>query len=248
MTSARPCDERIDVEHEGRTLPLEIWRPETGPSPAVLVICELLGLNDDIRRIARRFADHGYLAAAPDLYRGGHYLRCAWRSLIGLQLGTDGGPSGRDLQAALDLLDARDDVTSTGAIGFCMGGGFALLLGTMGTARAVGGFYGPSPTFDRMQRHMCPVVGGYGARDRRFAREGEALRASLEQLDVPHDIRIYDGCGHSFMSESHELSTVERSIGRALFAVDYDEAAAEDSWSRILAFFAEHLGAAEGAP
>lgn len=243
--SVRRCDERIDVAHDGASLPVEVWWAPRRPAPAVLVISELFGLNDDIRRIAVRLADHGYTAATPDLWRGKHWARCAWRTLAGLQLG-GGGRAANELDAALRHLDAHPDVRGTGAIGFCMGGGFALLLGTRGTARVAGGFYGVTPAFEAMQRHMCPVVGGYGAKDTAFAREGRKLDAALDRLAVPRDLKVYEGVGHSYMNQ-HEPS-LSTSVGRALLAVGYDERAAEDSWSRMLAFFAEHLGQPATSP
>lgn len=239
---AATADRRIDVVHDGRVLPVELFETGRGPGPAVLVISEIFGLNDDIRRIARRFADHGYTAAAPDLYRGGHWMRCAWRAIGGLQLSSTGGRAAHELEAALQALEARDDVTAAGAVGFCMGGGFAMLLGTMGTCKATGAFYGTVPVMRRMEQRMCPVVGGFGGKDPLFAREGRKLKAALTELEVPHDVEIYEHCGHSFMSHQDDVDPVNLAVGRALMAVGYDEAAAEDSWTRMLAFFAEHLG------
>jgi carboxymethylenebutenolidase len=76
------ADEHCTVSADGPTIPVEIFRPAStaGRVPAVLVLHEIFGLNDDIRRIARRFADNGYLAAAPDFLAGGWYLGCIVRA------------------------------------------------------------------------------------------------------------------------------------------------------------------------
>lgn len=87
---------------------------------------------------------------------------------------------------------------------------------------------------------MCPVVGGYGTKDVVFTREGRKLQTALDELDVPNDIAFYEGAGHSFMS--HHDPGFPTTIGRALLAVGFDQEAQADSWDRMLAFFAEHLG------
>jgi carboxymethylenebutenolidase len=98
-----------------------------GPWPGVVVIHEAFGLVDDVRRIADRFGDHGYLALAPNLFAWGNSrFACVRAAFRELSVGT--GRMFDDLEAARGWLAARDDCTGrVGVIGFCMGGGFALL-------------------------------------------------------------------------------------------------------------------------
>ena len=97
-----------------------------GPWPAVVIIHEAFGLNDDIRGKADEFAAHGYLALAPDLFDGKSWIRCI-RSAF-QQLRARQGPAFEALDAAREFLVARPDCTGkAGVIGFCLGGGFALL-------------------------------------------------------------------------------------------------------------------------
>ena len=236
--SALGPDETLTVQVDGRALPLEIFRPRrSGRGPAVLVIHEIFGLNDDIRRIARRFAEHGYLAAAPDLMVGGWYLGCVLRAARDLRAGSGGNVA--VLEAAIAALQARPDVDRVGAAGFCMGGGFALLLGTRQRVDAAGVFYGDVRSDDELAR-VCPVVGGYGGRDRLFAPQGRRLIETLRALGKEHDVRMYEDAGHSYMNDAgHPLLAM---VTRPLMAVAYDPVAAEDSWRRMLAFFARHLG------
>lgn len=236
--AAPGSDETLTVQADGRALPVEIFRPQrSGRGPAVLVIHEIFGLNDDIRRIARRFADNGYLAAAPDLMSGGWYLGCVLRAARDLRAGS--GASVAVLEAAIAALEARPDVDRVGAAGFCMGGGFALLLGTRQRVGAAGVFYGDVRPADELAR-ACPVVGGYGGRDRLFAPQGRRLVETLTACGTAHDVRIYEDAGHSYMNDAgHPLLAL---LTRPLMAVAYDPVAAEDSWRRMLAFFARHLG------
>lgn len=229
--------ERFTVTAGARTIPVELFRPASAErAPAVMVLSEIFGLNDDIRRIARRFAANGYVAAAPDFLAGGWHLGCVARAARDLRAGE--GPTVAVLEAVVAALGARPDVGRVGVVGFCMGGGYALLLGTRTPLGAAGAFYGDVPARDALAR-ACPIVGGYGGRDRIFAPQGRRLVADLDALGRPHDVVIYEGAGHSYMNEAgHPLLAM---LTRPLMAVAYDEGAAEDSWRRMLAFFARHL-------
>lgn len=233
------ADEHLTVEAAGLTIPVEIFRPATAPpTPAVLVLHEIFGLNDDIRRIARRFADNGYLAAAPDFLHTGWYLGCIVRAATDLRRGE--GATVAVLEAVLDTVAARPDVGKVGAAGFCMGGGYALLLGTRQRVGAAGVFYGDVRSAEEIAR-ACPLTGGYGGRDRLFGPQGRQLIERSRALGRDDDIVVYENAGHSYMSDAeHPLLAM---LTRPLMAVAYDHDAAEDSWHRMLAFFARHLRA-----
>lgn len=202
----------------------------------MVVLSEIWGLNDDIRSIAARFAGHGYLAVAPDLLRGGAWYRCVWSTLLALRRGE--GAAVDDLRALVAAVGARSDVRSVGVVGFCMGGGYALLLGSTTAAKAAGVFYGEvSEGVD--WDAVCPVVGGYGRRDVTFRAQHRRLVERLEAAGVEHDVVMYPGAGHSFMNDAGH--PILAALSRPVMAVGYDPAAADDSWRRMLAFFERHL-------
>jgi len=211
-----------------------------GRRPAVIVIHEIFGLNDDIRRIAGRVADLGYVALAPDLFdTGGARPLCVLRTFMTLRRGE--GPAFADLEAARAFLAARPDVDAahTGVVGFCLGGSFALLWATKAPLGAAGVFYGEVPkTADRL-RGVCPVVAGYGGRDRIFASQGERLERLLAEIGAEHDVRLYPEAGHSFMS--HHTGAMAWIMSWGPMAVGNDPAAEADSWTRLERFFRAHL-------
>lgn len=228
----------------GREIRAHLARPAEGqgPVPGVLVLHEILGLNDDIRRIAGRFASEGYAALAPDFFDGlGPVPVCVVRTIAAISRGE--GPVVDDMLTARDWLSAQPGVDGEriGVAGFCLGGGFALLLGSLADFKVAAPYYGDvAKQADRYQ-DICPVVAGYGSRDMVFAKKGRLLEAHLKALGVPHDVKIYDDVGHSYMSR-HPKWMMALAPFTPLRA-HYDEAAAEDSWRRMLSFFRAHLGA-----
>lgn len=224
-------DQMITFAFDSTPRPAYLARPEgTGPFPGIVVIHEILGLNDNIRDIARRFARQGYAALAVDLFAGRNRALCMAR-LMGRQLLTplDNG-SLSELRAALTHLAELPEVDGErlGAVGFCLGGGLAIAW-ACGEPRlkAIAPFYGINPRPLRAVARMCPVVGSYPGNDF-TANMGRKLDATLTEFHVPHDIKIYPGARHSFFNDQ---------LGER-----YNAAAATDAWQRLLAFFAERIG------
>lgn len=210
--------------------------------PGVVVLHEIHGLNDDIRGIAARLAALGYVALAPDLYdRPGPRLLCIARTFATLRRGT--GDAFDDLEAARRWLAARPEVDGSriGAIGFCMGGGFALLFAVRAPLGATANFYGEVPAEASELRGVCPVLGSFGGRDRMFGPKGALLERHLGELGVEHDVKVYPDAGHSFVNRQDGLLATIGAWGP--LRVGYDPVAAEDAWRRVEAFFGRHLGA-----
>jgi carboxymethylenebutenolidase len=211
-----------------------------GPWPGVVVIHEALGLNDDIRAQADRLARDGYLALAVDLFSAGGVLRCLRRTFATLLSGS--GPALGDIEAARAFLTAHPDSTGkVGVIGFCMGGGFALLAASRGFDASAPN-YGPLPkNMDEVLAGACPIVASYGDRDLALRNAASKLEATLTKADVPHDVKEYPGVGHSFMNR-HPIgpfgpfTRIEKVVG-----LHHDAEVSADAWARINDFFATHL-------
>ena len=200
----------------------------TGPFPGVVVIHEAYGLNDHIRDVTRRFAGEGYAALAADLFTGRNRTICMARYIGDMLIGSVNRAGVPDLKAALTFLSNRPEVDPerVGAIGFCMGGSFAIAWAcTDSRLKAIAPFYGSNPRPLEAVRRICPVVGSYPGRDF-TAGAGRRLERALTEYGIGHDIKVYLDTRHSFFNDARSA---------------YDREAAADSWGRVLAFFDERL-------
>ncbi|HXD12375.1 MAG TPA: dienelactone hydrolase family protein [Anaerolineales bacterium] len=204
-------------------------QPEgAGMFPAVIVIHETAGLNDNIRDISRRFAVQGYAALAVDLFFKRNRAMCMLQVFYGMLIRPLNNPILSDLRSAVAVLQeqSRVDKNRIGVVGFCMGGAYALQLAIAEKGmRAASVFYGANPKPLDAVAQACPIVGSYPDKDF-TTKAAHELEASLTKYNVPHDIKIYDNTEHSFFSQQ-----------RTSFEVD----ASKDAWQRMLTFFEKHL-------
>jgi carboxymethylenebutenolidase len=228
---------------DGGSLKGELFLPQApGPYPGVLVLHESFGLNDDIRRIASRFAEEGYAALAPNLFSHGSRIVCLTRVMSDVARGVIDREIS-DVLAARDALAARTDVDAEriAVAGFCLGGGFALIAATKPGFRAAAVNYGDVPKSRAKLNGVCPVVGSFGGRDKLFGRNmAQRLEEHLDALGVSHDVLTYDEAGHSFFSH-HDGWQGGLARLPSPMAVGPDEDAAADGWQRMLGFFDEHV-------
>jgi carboxymethylenebutenolidase len=202
----------------------------TGPFPGVVVIHESLGLDDNIKDIARRFANEGYTVLAVNLFAGRYRAVCMARCMAASLFGSLEHGGVKDLEAALTFLTEQPgvDAARIGAIGLCLGGGFAIAWAcTDERLKVVAPFYGIAPRPIEAGARSCPIVDSY--RDPDFTTAaGRKLDEILDTYDVPHNIKIYKGARHSFFNDPRPQS--------------YNAEASADAWQRTLAFFREQIG------
>ena len=230
----------VEINAQPRALRGYLVRPpDTGPWPGVVMIHEAFGLDDVMRRQAERIADAGYLTLAVDLYSAGGVARCLVSTMRSMVSGA--GRSFTDIEAArIWLLNSSDCTGKVGVIGFCMGGGFALLTAGSGFDAAATN-YGQLPrTMADAFQSACPIIGSYGGRDRTLKNAASKLDHALGRAGVVHDVKEYPDAGHSFFNDDDAGPRVLHPLFRIL-GMGPEPAAAADAWRRIDAFFNEHL-------
>ncbi len=218
----------VRFQGDGAMMNAFVAMPEGGgANPGLIVIHEMYGLNDNIRDIATRFADEGYAAMAPNLYSrvGGAARFCMtqlFKAFIKLKMDQR---AVRDLRGAVAHLQSMNGVNwdRVGVVGFCMGGGFSLLLACASNqVKTSVVFYGRNPSpIDSVAGLNCPLLFMYGEDDKMIAKGVPKLRSALESHGKSFETQSYRGAGHSFMNDT-----------RGGFRPD----AADDAWKRTVAF------------
>lgn len=203
----------------------------TGPFPAVVVIHEWWGLNEQVKGEARRLAAEGYVALAVDLYRG--RVTADREEAHELARGLPDDRARRDLVAAFDYLAGRREVRADriGSIGWCMGGGFSLALAVAQPRLAASVIYYGRLVTDEgtLQQIRAPVLGLFGEADRGIpVASVRAFEGSMQKLGKVIEVHVYPGAGHAFANAESR---------------SYQPAAAEDAGAKTVAFLARHLKA-----
>ncbi|WP_372433643.1 dienelactone hydrolase family protein [Hoyosella rhizosphaerae] len=234
----------FSLHTSGGDMTAYLFHPESssGPLPGVVVVHDAIGLSDDTKDICQRVADQGYVVVAPDLFsRGGDSrigkMRCVRR--VFKDLIARRGQAVDDLLAAREFLLQRDDCTgAVGIVGFCMGGGFALVMAPKGFD-ASAPFYGVVPKgLHEALDGACPVVASFGKRDPLLPRGEKRLVKALEAHGVEYDVKTYPGVGHSFVNK---LDYGPATPLLKVTGFHYGAEAADDAWKRVFAFFDKHL-------
>jgi carboxymethylenebutenolidase len=203
------------------------------------MIHEIFGLDDVMRRHADRLAGLGYLTLAVDLFSSGNALRCLVSTMTAMMRGR--GRAFNDIAAARDFLTTSADCTGKiGVVGFCMGGGFALLTANTGYGAAAVN-YGMLPRdLDTALAGACPIVGSYGRRDPLTRGATRKLNEALDHAGTRHDVKEYPSASHAFLNDDEAGPRLMRPLFHVA-GIGPDPDAADNAWLRIERFFADTL-------
>jgi carboxymethylenebutenolidase len=221
---------------DGVTLGAYLVQPEgEGPFPAVLLVHEFFGLNEDITQKADLLAHQGYLVLAVDAYRGKstrQIPRALW-----LVLTTPQDQIGSDIDAGYQYLAKLPQAKAgrIGAVGFCFGGTQVMRLGTRNPdLRANVIYYGNGPITDPQALGVLgqggPVLGIYGEQDPVIPLEQvQGFDQALQTRGIPHQVTVYPGVGHAFV----HMDTLSV------------PGPAQEAWNQMLAFLEQTLKSSE---
>ncbi len=207
--------------------------PDSGSGPGLIVIQEWWGLVGHIADVTNRFAAEGFVALAPDLFGGATTHDADEAGKLMGELPVD--DAAHALGGAVDYLLGHETVTSSkvGAVGFCMGGGFVLVLAAQQGDRigAAVPFYGVlGEDFPSFENLTAPLLGHFGEQDEMASPDKvRELAATIEQQSgVTPDFRLYPA-GHAFFNDENLLGT-------------YDPEQAATAWDATIEFLHKHLG------
>ncbi|MBX9816604.1 MAG: dienelactone hydrolase family protein [Burkholderiaceae bacterium] len=218
---------------DGKPVQGYLAEPAAANAPAIVVIQEWWGLNDQIKGVADRLAAAGYQALVPDLYRGkatveeeeAHHL------MTGLDFGD---AAGQDIRGALQYLKAR--APKVGLTGYCMGGALTLLAAASPELDAAVVWYG-CPPLDYIDASQIKIAlqGHWATQDQFFKIETvDGLEAKLGAAGVHYEFHRY---------LAHHAFANETAVGPGrIAATQYDPVWAQQAWDRTLRFFGKHLG------
>ena len=215
-----------------------------GSYPGVVVIMEAFGLIDHIRDIARRFAEQGYLAVAPDMYtREGSPDPTNMDEVFKTMFAVPDAQAMADLDGAIAFLKGQPDSNGkVGAIGFCSGGRYTLMLGCKSTnldaaVDSAGGFIiqdehtaqRPVSPIDMLSTLSCPLMGLFGEEDPNPSPEhASRMQEELDKHGKSYTFHMYRDAGHAFFAD---------------YRPSYRAGPAQDMWHRVMLFYGEHLKA-----
>jgi carboxymethylenebutenolidase len=222
----------IEFASNGSTDIGYLAEPPGGDGPGVVVIQEWWGLVDHIKDVCDRFAAEGFLALAPDLYHGAKAAEPdeAAKTMMALRL----DQAAKDMSGAVDELGRRSRSNGVGVVGFCMGGGLALMLASQRPDKvsAVVPFYGVVPWQGAQPDYSAlsgAVLGHYAGKDESANPEAaRALEGTLKEAgngDV--EIHIYPEADHAFFNDTRPEV--------------YDPEASTLAWQRTIDFLQAHL-------
>lgn len=236
----------VQLKAPDRAIPAYLARPATpGRHPAILVNSEVFGVHEWVKDVCRRLAKAGYVAIAPDFFirHGDPSKLTDFAEIRKIVAQATDAQVTSDTRAALAFLKAQPyvDYARLAVTGFCWGGGRTwLAVERFGDFKCGVAWYGPlapaktpnpfdpaaKAPLELVKDLHAPVLGLYGGKDQGIPQSDvEAMRAALKADGKAGELIVYPQAQHGFLAD---------------YRPSYDQAAGEDGWKKMLAFFAAH--------
>lgn len=228
--------ENVEFPSNGSTAAGYLATPRGGRGPGVIVIQEWWGVDADLKKMADRLADGGFVALAPDLYHGQVAGHDEMDKAAQLMQTLPADRAARDMSGAVDFLAGHPAATGDGigVVGFCMGGMLTWLLAAHRPDRvkAAVPFYGfPQGDDEPDWSRLTASVRGHMAEKDDFVPPdaARALDEKLKGMGKDVEITVHPGTGHAFMGPHNALGTLDQEL-------------ADRIWPGVLSFLHEKLG------
>jgi len=223
-----------------------VARPKGTPKGGVVVCFEIFGLNSHMEDLCRRFAENGYVAAAPDFYHRNEGVRSVSYSdrerAFELANSITDASVMSDIDSVFEYLKSQPDVDDArlGIVGYCMGGRVAFLAACrIPELKTCVSFYGggiasksrfqglTAIPLEEAESIQAPMFLAYGGQDQSIPPEHiQATTDRLTELGKNAEFQIYPDAGHGFLCDERE---------------SYNAEAAKDGWERTITFLNEHM-------
>jgi carboxymethylenebutenolidase len=221
----------VEFPSNDSTAPGYLAMPSSGSGIPVVVLQEWWGVDEHIRDVCHRFAAEGFVALAPDLYRGETTDQPDEAEQKMMALSID--QAERDMRGAVDFISEHEaaQTKAVGTVGFCLGGALSVWAAAANPkvkAAVVYYYVMPhgKPDFTKVNG---PVLGHFGTSDDFIPlSDSQALETEMRDAGIDTTFEYYEGRGHAFFNDTNRMGT-------------YDEQAAQQSWQKTLDFLRAHL-------
>ena len=213
-----------------------VVRPAVDRAPAVVVVQEIFGINDDMKATCQELADSGYIAVCPDLFWRqepglslSHWTEAEWKKGLELYTAFDFDKGVEDVGAAIDVARRLPGATGkVGVMGYCLGGLMTFLTAARIGADAAVEYYGGGTEkyVAEAAAISTPMIIHLGEEDEFIPHEAQAAIKAAVSGNPKIELFSYPGCSHAFARHT---------------GTRYDAEAAKLANARTWALFAEHL-------
>jgi carboxymethylenebutenolidase len=245
------AEQTITINSGEISLPAFVASPDQSPKGGIIVIHEIWGLNEHTKDVAKRFAEQGYMALAPDLLSGTELDGGFDPQLMQqVQNSANRAQGQKLLQTKMAALQAPEFIQNTvnkvkdcfdwlmnkpethgkiAVVGFCFGGSYCFALAVAEPRlKAAIPFYGHAEqTEDQLRNINCPILAFYGEQDTALTEKLPELTTKMKNAGKNFQYKVYPNTGHAFFNDTNPNR--------------YDEPAARDAWTKTLAFLSENL-------
>lgn len=207
-----------------------LYPEKEGKYPALVLIHEWWGLNDNIKEFSKKFAEKGYVTLAVDLYEGDLATTPEKAREFATRVRSNPDEAKKHLKNAIDFIKTKSNVNpeKTASVGWCFGGNWSyeIAKNDLGVKASVM-YYGSFAPEDDLKMMKSHILGHFGEKDTSIKLDDvKQFQATLKTLSGNHEVYIYPNSGHGFANSENP---------------NYNKESADLAWTRTLEFLSKNL-------